>query len=62
MLTIIELCFFAAMQTYFAWHLLTCPAAHPLKIAFVFTLMAGAFWALTLMQIIEYRPKRSDKS
>ena len=43
---------FAIMQTLYSWHLWSCPCHSP-KMAFVFTLVAGAFWVLVVLQIVD---------
>lgn len=51
---------FAIMQTLYSWHLWSC-ACHNPKMAFVFTLVAGAFWALVVFQIVDRFNDRRDK-
>ncbi len=53
MLVIIQGLFFAVTETVFAWHMLTCDV-HNHKIAFVFALIAGAFWLLVALNAAEY--------
>ena len=53
MLVLVQGLFFAITETVFAWHMLTCDV-HNQKIAFVFSLIAGAFWLLVVFNVVEY--------
>lgn len=58
MLAILQGLFFAVTETVFAWHMLTCND-HSQSIAFAFTLVAGAFWLLVLINVVEFVERRS---
>lgn len=60
MLNLIEALIFAVTQTFFAWHLFSCPAMHSHKIAFVFVFIAGGFWMIVALNFFDHFFKRSD--
>lgn len=51
---------FAIMQTLYAWHLWSCECHNP-KMAFLFAVVAGVFWALVVFQIVDRFNNRRDK-
>ena len=61
MLNLIELLIFAVTQTFFAWHLFTCPAMHSPTIAFVFVFIAGGFWLIAALNFVYSLLKRGDE-
>ena len=59
MFAIIQSLFFAVAETIFAWHMLTCND-HNQTTAFLFALLAGAFWLMLALNVVEYKDQRRN--